>query len=280
MKSIGQEIATARKKQGLSIKDVEESLKIRLRFLEAIENDEFDVLPGKAYVKGFIRSYANYLKIDPAPLIEEYKEIEPKESKPFYDSAMAKLGTGPTPKPRLRAFTASAAILVIIFAMTSFLAYLGYKDSLQSQRLNDKKFVDKELKKLEEPGEKKKKKDKAKKDEKEKKAAVDKNTDLFKIKIVVTEGSWVRIKAEKKTFFSKYVKDGESQTFISRKPVEVTASKGSNVSIVVDGNEKGRLSTDPTYSTQSFDKEGKAADENDKNTTEGEGSQERPGSEN
>ncbi len=257
MKSIGQELTSARKKRALSLKEVEETLKIRLRFLEALENDDFDVLPGKAYVKGFIRSYASFLKIDPIPLVEEYKKMEPEDNNLIYDSAIAKLGASPAGKPRLRIFTASAAILTIIFIMTSFLAYLGYKDSLQSQRLNDKKYVDKELRRLEKPQEEKARTDeKAREREKNKKEEkAKKDTDLFKIKIVVTEGSWVRLKAERKTFFSKYVKDGESQTFISRRPVEVTASKGTNVKVFIDGTERGPVSDNRGYSTYEYKKD-------------------------
>lgn len=67
--SVGSALRTARESAGLSLGEVADRLKLSMRQLEAIENDNFDALPGATFVRGFVRNYARFLEIDPAPLM-------------------------------------------------------------------------------------------------------------------------------------------------------------------------------------------------------------------
>ncbi len=73
MPDIGNILREARIRKGLSLTDVETITKIRSKYLEALEEDDFEVLPGPTVVKGFLRSYAVFLKLDPDPLLAEYR---------------------------------------------------------------------------------------------------------------------------------------------------------------------------------------------------------------
>src|ERR1700741_1838616 len=80
MPSIGDTLRGARMRQRLDIADVEASTKIRAKYLRALENEEFGMLPGPTFVKTFLRSYAEVLGLDPHVLIEEYRATyEPRE---------------------------------------------------------------------------------------------------------------------------------------------------------------------------------------------------------
>jgi cytoskeleton protein RodZ len=72
---IGSTLRTARTARGLSIEQVAQDTRISARFLEALESERFDSLPAPVYVRGFLRSYATYLRLDPAPLLEELNGI-------------------------------------------------------------------------------------------------------------------------------------------------------------------------------------------------------------
>ena len=61
-------------RQGLDIADVEERTKIRAKYLRALENEEWDLLPGPTFVKTFLRTYAEYLGLDARLLVEEYRQ--------------------------------------------------------------------------------------------------------------------------------------------------------------------------------------------------------------
>jgi cytoskeleton protein RodZ len=72
---IGSTLRDARTARGLSIEQVAQDTRISARFLEALESERFDSLPAPVYVRGFLRSYATYLRLDPAPLLEELTDV-------------------------------------------------------------------------------------------------------------------------------------------------------------------------------------------------------------
>jgi cytoskeleton protein RodZ len=73
MPSIGDTLREARMRQRLDIADVEAKTKIRAKYLRALENEEFGMLPGPTFVKTFLRSYAEVLGLDPHRLVEDYR---------------------------------------------------------------------------------------------------------------------------------------------------------------------------------------------------------------
>jgi cytoskeleton protein RodZ len=73
MPSIGDTLREARMRQRLDIADVERKTKIRAKYLRALENEEFAMLPGPTFVKTFLRTYAEVLGLDPHVLVEEYR---------------------------------------------------------------------------------------------------------------------------------------------------------------------------------------------------------------
>lgn len=79
MPLVGDILKIEREKQGLSVKDVENGTNIRSLYISAIEESNYDVLPGEVYLKGFLRSYANFLNIDSDYVLQTYKD-QKKES--------------------------------------------------------------------------------------------------------------------------------------------------------------------------------------------------------
>jgi cytoskeleton protein RodZ len=73
MTDIGPMLREARMHAGLDIDDVEERTKIRAKYLRALENEEWALLPGSAFTKGFLRSYADVVGLDGGLLVDEYK---------------------------------------------------------------------------------------------------------------------------------------------------------------------------------------------------------------
>src|SRR5918997_4714474 len=95
MPSIGETLRDARMRQRLDIADVESRTKIRAKYLRALENEEFGMLPGPTFVKTFLRTYAEALGLDPQVLVEEYRSAyESREDieqlQPLGPTAMAR----------------------------------------------------------------------------------------------------------------------------------------------------------------------------------------------
>ena len=72
MFEIGNSLREARLRQGLDFPELEQGTKIRGKYLRALEDEQFDVLPAQTYVKGFLRSYAEYLGLDGQLYVDEY----------------------------------------------------------------------------------------------------------------------------------------------------------------------------------------------------------------
>jgi transcriptional regulator with XRE-family HTH domain len=81
MPGIGETLQRARHERKLTLEQVEEAIRIRARYLAALEAERFDVLPGTAYVRAFTREYASYLGLDPGPLLDRLDE-EPGAHEP------------------------------------------------------------------------------------------------------------------------------------------------------------------------------------------------------
>ena len=72
-KTVGAILKEARLAKGISLADAEKATSIRRRYLQAVENDEYDKTPGEVFLKGIIRNYGNYLGLNGPELVNEYK---------------------------------------------------------------------------------------------------------------------------------------------------------------------------------------------------------------
>lgn len=77
---IGSTLKSARRGQGVKILDVSQQLRISGDYLSHLESGEFDQLPAPAYVKGFLRSYGQFLGLDPVSLVARYAAIASEET--------------------------------------------------------------------------------------------------------------------------------------------------------------------------------------------------------
>jgi transcriptional regulator with XRE-family HTH domain len=92
VQAIGERLREARMRQKVDIAEVERATKIRAKYLRALENEEFGLLPGSTFVKTFLRTYAEYLGLDAQLLVEEYRA----QHEPRGEGEMAPLA----PQPR------------------------------------------------------------------------------------------------------------------------------------------------------------------------------------
>ncbi len=73
MNELGHILREARETKGLTLAEVENDIRINSRFLEALENGDYAVLPTPVHVRGFLRNYARFLGLDPKPLLDRYE---------------------------------------------------------------------------------------------------------------------------------------------------------------------------------------------------------------
>lgn len=72
--SVGKTLRRARKEMKLSLEDVSAAINVRVVQLQSIEDDRIDQLPGMTYAVGFVRSYADFVKLDPVQVVKDFKK--------------------------------------------------------------------------------------------------------------------------------------------------------------------------------------------------------------
>jgi cytoskeleton protein RodZ len=121
MFEIGGSLREARLKRGLTPADVQKAIRIRDRYLQALEEERWELLPGDAYVKGFLRTYADYLGLDGTLYVEEYNSRFARPDEPqLVPERFARTGTRFGGIGFLRPLVVVAAIVAIVAAFTAW----------------------------------------------------------------------------------------------------------------------------------------------------------------
>jgi hypothetical protein len=77
LSELGQLLRKARLEKGISLEDMQETTKIRKRYLEAIEDGNYKLLPGNFYVRAFIKSYSECVGLDPNEVLQMFRNVIP-----------------------------------------------------------------------------------------------------------------------------------------------------------------------------------------------------------
>jgi cytoskeleton protein RodZ len=139
MPPIGETLREARMRQRLDIADVEERTKIRAKYLRALENEEWGLLPGPTFVKTFLRTYAEVVGVDPYLLVEEYRLSEEHTDPPEFQALApmqprdrgrdrGRSARRPPKRPRRRGGLVAGVALVVVVGFLLVLGLTGGED--------------------------------------------------------------------------------------------------------------------------------------------------------
>ncbi|MGA3038321.1 MAG: RodZ domain-containing protein [Vulcanimicrobiaceae bacterium] len=121
MPSLGDEFRVAREARGLSLSDVAENLHIRSTYLQAIEEEDWAVIGAPVYIRGFIRTYARFLGVDPEHAIEGFNATVPSAppTKQWNGGGAVSVDPGSGGGPSLWVWVAGVIALALV-------GYVGY----------------------------------------------------------------------------------------------------------------------------------------------------------
>jgi hypothetical protein len=123
---IGPTLREARTRRKVDLSEVEAAIKIRIRYLQAIENEEWDALPGGAYTRGFIRTYAFYLGLDGERLADEYRRSAAPQSGDRVPKRVEPVPMGPRRgRPRFSGPVLVAAVCLVLVAIVVGIGLAG-----------------------------------------------------------------------------------------------------------------------------------------------------------
>ena len=104
MSEIGATLREARMRARIDVSEIEAQTKIRAKYLRALENEEWDLLPGPTYVKSFLRTYAQALGLDDKALLEQYRlqyeRLSDVELQPIMPASRRQRERAAAPRPR------------------------------------------------------------------------------------------------------------------------------------------------------------------------------------
>jgi cytoskeletal protein RodZ len=121
MRALGEEFRAAREARGLSLSDVAEQIHIRSVYLQALENEDWSAIGAPVYTRGFIRTYARFLGLDPESAVQRFNEGDPAAGgappPPAGPSREPALDRGERRAPSLFLYLAATLALVLVAAV-------------------------------------------------------------------------------------------------------------------------------------------------------------------
>ena len=135
---VGARLRLARELRQMSVNDVAQALKLGSRQVQALENGNWQGLPGQTFVRGFVRNYARLLQIDPTPLMDQLDDTLEKPA----DSLNVPVGR-PTTMPRGQKHRDRNVILAgFVIVLLAMLAYLLLANDLSALRERAQGLID------------------------------------------------------------------------------------------------------------------------------------------
>ncbi len=278
--SIGPALRSAREKRGLSLEEVEQATKIRPRYLEGLEREDYSMLPAPIYVRGFLKTYATFLSLDGEALSETLRETQsgvqetqtdhihegnpedPSGSGEPLPHARALSGTGGGTSSMVVPFFAIAGVLLLV--LVGVLYFVGrelpaFNNSGRQANHDNAGFVSKDRASRGSTPVSKPIKKKREAVRGTKSSAVAGTTDTNRavstlartdqgplqanIKVVGAV-SWIEVSADGIISYSHLTQPGFSQTFEAKRRVVVFTGNAGAVRVSLNGQDLGALGQD------------------------------------
>lgn len=238
---IGNQLRETRLAKGLTLQDVEEATKIRVKYIDALEKEQFDLLPGKVYVIAFLRNYARFLGINDDDLVQQFKAINAKpadeevlgsnkeKEKTHYKRVKKqnaeKASKYRKQKSRISTFLIAAVAVILVAAIALYQNYNGEPDSNSKPQAVQNQNDNQNPSENPEP---------------------DRNADVkpsgVELTLNVTDAQcWMLVNVDGQTTFSGIANPGETKTYTGQESIYVKLGNAGAVDVVVNGENIGKL---------------------------------------
>ncbi|WP_273845626.1 helix-turn-helix domain-containing protein [Rubrobacter calidifluminis] len=266
---IGEELRRAREERGLMLEDVERATKIRRRYLEGIEREDYGVMPAPVYVRGFVRTYADYLGLDGeeyARRMREYQAthleegVEEERVLGGEDFAGGDYGSPPPlvssggirEAERRRRFSGSSIALpifavVLLFVIVAAFYYLGrvYSPGVSA---NNHGGADKVH-----PAAGERQVQHSEHGKGHPAGGNQKTTRSLEARLDVSGGpSWLEVRSDGEVVFVRTVEPGFSKTFTAKHEISITSGNAGAVRVRINGQNYGTLGDMGEVLTRTF----------------------------
>ena len=255
VKEIGEALRRAREERGMTLQDVHEATKIRIHYLQAIEDGKFDELPGEVYLKGFLWRYAETVGLNGQEVIDKYKAWQSRLQKEAgvegvtRRASQGKRSHGLVRRaPLSRASRGRANVLQVLLLSTLICAMLVAASYYSSRRGEGPK----QGSALQAPdvagGEKTPEEQQVAREQVEPQVARELITGqpspgvqeapggAHELQVVVRERCWVRVVADGKTVFERTMLKGEAMSWTARREFQIKVGNAGGIEVSFDGS--------------------------------------------
>jgi len=253
MQGCGVRLKKVRLEKGISLEEAHKKTKIHLDILKALEEDSVVNL-NPIYVKGFLKIYCNFLKVDPHEYITDYKEsattaqivkvvekrVAEKEELPeSFIKAPSRKSIFPSPATTKKIIRI-IFIAIIVITTVNILFNLGRMIAHRLTSRRAKAAVGRVVKKEKKPLASKPEKgvvsnNEAKVDKQQVSYKVDEITPGIRLAIRAKEDSWIQIKADRRTVFQSILKKGRSESWEAKDKIELSLGNAAGVDLEING---------------------------------------------
>ncbi|MGY3766708.1 helix-turn-helix domain-containing protein [Vagococcus vulneris] len=134
MDTIGEKLKNARIENGLTIGDLQRITKIQRRYLEALEDNDFDAIPSDYYLRTFIKQYAEVVGLNPRPLLRRVEgnsgiHEQASPSIPVQGSRRVKHSNAASKRNLFKTYIPVVTLVIVVIAIISTIGYAVWKDS-------------------------------------------------------------------------------------------------------------------------------------------------------
>ncbi|MDP8217364.1 MAG: DUF4115 domain-containing protein [Candidatus Theseobacter exili] len=235
MDNIGDKLRQAREEKNLTLESVSEVTKVKLVYLKALENDEFEKVVAPTYAKGFLKIYSEFLGLDSSKMVQEYMNEHIAESKQVLVLEGEKVKRS-SPVAYFRGMewkivVGSIGFMVLVLLLIKIIFSGGDEEEVKIQKsamIQNAKMersdliMPKEIKRSDNPTVLPKKKD---------------------VVLVVNakQKVWIRVQADEKLVFEHTLQKGDSETWHARKQFKIRVGNAAGIDVTFNGKNIGNL---------------------------------------
>ena len=213
MPTIGEQLRIAREAKGLTIEDAHRHTKIHAKLLQAMEEDRTREVLEPAYARGFIKKYAGFLNLDPKPLLDEYRRVEPAAPPRPVQGHVVEDKTMPR-------WIGPLAIVVVATIGVAFLTVLA-KDLSRTVTTSTAAPASKPIAQPPKP-------------------IVPKSQPL-RLSVKASQDCWMQIKADDKVLFQNVLHKGQEELWTASEVIELWVGNAAALTLSLNGRILGPL---------------------------------------
>lgn len=141
MESLGKQLQQEREKKGISLKDISLQTKIGLRYLEAIENDRLDLLPGGFFTRQILKAYLISIGLNPSDWLPKYQELGLLPIEAPVTQSIKTRGKAEWPKIDKMVWISLTVIVLVLFVVLIYLAIKGSQKNIEARKASQQTQV-------------------------------------------------------------------------------------------------------------------------------------------